>query len=117
MVLLWIVKGLLLVLPGMWNCPRQSVMRKLLWTLGRGVKVLLWTVKAVLLLIAVGVLVLCPSSFLLTRAGAVEMHALDLSKEPPEKHVARVVEGESDDLDYQCACLLAEMVDIDLKDG
>lgn len=58
-----------------------------------------------------------PSSLLGTRAGAVEMHALNLSKDPPDKHVARVVEGESDDLDYQCAWVLAEMVGIDLMDG
>jgi len=29
------------------------------------------------------------------------MHALDLSVDPPTKHVARVVEGEAGDLDYR----------------
>ena len=38
-------------------------------------------------------------------------------RKTPIKHVARVVEGEADDLDYRCACLLAEMVGIDLEDG
>jgi hypothetical protein len=38
-------------------------------------------------------------------------------KNPPVKHVARVVEGEGGDLDYRCACLLAELVGNDLKDG
>jgi len=37
-------------------------MRKLLWTVGRGVTVFLWMVKGLLLLIAVGVLVLWPMS-------------------------------------------------------
>jgi hypothetical protein len=31
--------------------------------------------------------------------------------------VARVVDGEAGDMDYRCACLLAEMVGIDLEDG
>jgi hypothetical protein len=56
-----------------------------------------------------------PSSLLGTRPGSVEMHALDLSKDPPIKHVARVVEGEAGDLDYRCACLLAEMAGIRLE--
>ena len=47
-----------------------------------------------------------PSSVLGTRLGSVEMHALDLSQNPPIKHVARVSEGEAADLDYRCACLL-----------
>jgi hypothetical protein len=55
-----------------------------------------------------------PSSLLGTRLGSVEMHALDLSVDPPTKHVARVVEGEGGDLDYRCACLLAELVGVDL---
>ena len=54
-----------------------------------------------------------PSSLLGTRPGSVEMHALDLSVEPPIKRVARVVEGEAGDLDYRCACLLAELVGAD----
>jgi hypothetical protein len=58
-----------------------------------------------------------PSSVLGTRPACVEMHALDLSQDPPVKHVARVVEGEGGDLDYRCACLLAELVGIDLADG
>jgi hypothetical protein len=33
------------------------------------------------------------------------------------KHAARFVKGEGGDLDYRCACLLAELVGIDLKDG
>jgi hypothetical protein len=58
-----------------------------------------------------------PSSLLGTHQGSVEMHALDLSQDPPAKHVTRVVEGEGGDLDYRCACLLAELVGIELKDG
>jgi hypothetical protein len=45
------------------------------------------------------------------------MQALDLSLDPPTKHVARVVEGEAGDLDYRCACLLAELVGLNLDDG
>jgi hypothetical protein len=56
------------------------------------------------------------SSLLGTRRGSVEMHALDLSVDPPVKHVARLVEGEGGDLDYRCACLLAELVDVELAD-
>lgn len=56
-------------------------------------------------------------STLATRLGSVEMHALYLSQAPPARHVARVTEGEAGDLDYRCACLLAELVGIDLKDG
>jgi len=52
-----------------------------------------------------------------TTLAAVEMHAVDLSKEPPMQHVARVGEVEGGDLDYRCACLLAEMVGIDLLDS
>jgi hypothetical protein len=44
------------------------------------------------------------------------MHALDLSVDPPIKHVARMVEGEGGDLDYRRACLLAELVGIGLND-
>jgi hypothetical protein len=33
------------------------------------------------------------------------------------KRVARIVKGEAGDLDYRCACLLAELVGINLKDG
>jgi hypothetical protein len=58
-----------------------------------------------------------PSSLLGRRPGAVEMHAIDLSSDPPPKQVARVVDGEADDLNYRCACLLAEIVAIDLEDG
>ena len=58
-----------------------------------------------------------PPSLLGTWPGCVEMHALDLPHEPPTKHVARVVEGERGDLDYRCACLLGELVGMDLRDG
>jgi hypothetical protein len=58
-----------------------------------------------------------PSSVLGTRPGCVEIHALDLSHALPTKHVARVVEGEAADLDYRCACLLAELVGVDVEDG
>ena len=53
-----------------------------------------------------------PPSLLGTRSGCVEMHALDLPHDPPTKHVARVVEGEGGDLDYRCACLLAELIGV-----
>jgi hypothetical protein len=36
------------------------------------------------------------------------MDAVDVTTDPPTQHVARVVEGEAADLDYPCACLLAE---------
>lgn len=58
-----------------------------------------------------------PASVLGTRPACVEMHAIDLSQDPPVKHVARVVDGEGGDLDYRCAYLLAELAGIDLKDG
>ena len=45
------------------------------------------------------------------------MHALDPSVDPPTKHVARMAEGEAGDLDYRCACLLAQMIGIQLGDG
>ena len=44
------------------------------------------------------------------------MHAPDLRTDPPTKHVRRVVEGEGGDLDYRCACLLAELVGVGLDD-
>jgi hypothetical protein len=58
-----------------------------------------------------------PSSALGSWPGSVEMHALGLSQDPPVKRMARVVEGEGGGLDYRCACLLAEMLGIDLQDG
>jgi hypothetical protein len=58
-----------------------------------------------------------PPSLLGSQPGCVEMHALDLSKDPPTTHVARVVEGEAGDLDYRCACLVAELVGVKLNDG
>jgi hypothetical protein len=58
-----------------------------------------------------------PPSLLGTRPGAVEMHAVDPSTDPPAQHVARVVEGEAGDVDYRCACLLAETAGIELEDG
>jgi hypothetical protein len=51
-----------------------------------------------------------PSSLLATRPAAVEMHAIDLSTDPPQQHVARVVIGEAGDIEQRCAELLAEMV-------
>ena len=50
------------------------------------------------------------ASLLGTWPGCVEMHALDLSHDPPTKHVARVVGGEAGEVDYWCACLLAQPV-------
>jgi hypothetical protein len=35
--------------------------------------------------------------------GHVEMTALDLSKDPPTRHTAKVLETEEGDLDYRCA--------------
>jgi hypothetical protein len=58
-----------------------------------------------------------PASLLGTQPGAVEMHAIDLSTDPPTQHVARVIEGEAGDMDYRCACVLAELVGIQLEDG
>ena len=55
-----------------------------------------------------------PASLLGSRPGCMEMDALDLSQDTPTKHVARVVEGEAGDLDYRGACLLAELVGIEL---
>jgi hypothetical protein len=43
------------------------------------------------------------------------MHAVDVTTDPPAQHVARVVEGEAGDLDYRCACLLAEAVGVELE--
>ncbi len=57
-----------------------------------------------------------PRSLYGTTPAGVEMHAIDAYKESPVKHVARVGEVEGGDLDYKCACLLAEMVGIDLED-
>lgn len=47
--------------------------------------------------------------------GAVEMHAVDHRVDPPQVHLARVVRGESNHLELDCAVLLAEMVGIDLE--
>jgi hypothetical protein len=57
-----------------------------------------------------------PASLLGSRPASVEMHAIDPSDDPPTKHVARVVEGEAGDLDYRCACLLAELVGMQLDE-
>ena len=57
-----------------------------------------------------------PSS-LLRRPGFVEMHAVDSSTAPPQQYLARVVEVEAKDVDYHCACVLAEAVGIELQDG
>src|SRR5688572_14864598 len=42
--------------------------------------------------------------------GQVEMTALDLSKDPPTRYTAKVLETEKGDLDYRCACTLAQSV-------
>ena len=55
------------------------------------------------------------SSLLQIQPAATEMHPVDLSTDPVTQHVARVVEGEAADLDYRCACLLAEMVGMRLE--
>jgi len=47
-----------------------------------------------------------PRSLYGTSMAALEMRAVDLSKEPPAQHVARVGEVEGGDLFYRCACLL-----------
>ena len=49
--------------------------------------------------------------------GHVEMTALDLSTEPPTRHTAEVLETEEGDLDYRCACMLAQSVGVVLEDG
>ena len=49
--------------------------------------------------------------------GHVEMTALDLSKDPPARHTAELVETEQGDLDYCYACMLARSVGIRLADG
>ena len=48
--------------------------------------------------------------------GTVEMHAVKITN-PDDFHVARCNDGEGDDYDYRCACLLAEAVGIELEDG
>lgn len=56
-----------------------------------------------------------PSS-LLGSPGFVEMHAIEPSKDPPTQLIARVLHGEADDIDYCCACLLAELAGVELED-
>ena len=46
----------------------------------------------------------------------VEMHAVLLS-DPDQQHIARVADADDESETYRCACLLAEMVGIDLADG
>src|SRR5258706_10761928 len=58
-----------------------------------------------------------PASLLGTRPGAIEMHAVDPSTDPPTQHVARVADVDVDDVDYRCACVLAEAVGVELADG
>jgi hypothetical protein len=58
-----------------------------------------------------------PSSLLHTRPGRVEMHATDFSTDPPTQHICRILDTESGDLDYLCACALAEVVGIEIDDG
>lgn len=47
--------------------------------------------------------------------GVVEMHAVLLA-DPDQQHIARVDDDGPKATD-QCACLLAEMVSIELRDG
>jgi hypothetical protein len=49
--------------------------------------------------------------------GHIEMTAVDLSTDPPTRHTAKVLETEPGDLDYRCACMLAESVGVTLEDG
>jgi hypothetical protein len=58
-----------------------------------------------------------PASLLGSVPAFVEMHALNVSVDPPMQYIARVGEDEAEDVDYQCACLLAEQVGLDLRDG
>src|SRR4051812_5205003 len=58
-----------------------------------------------------------PSSLLGSIGAFVEMHAIDDRVEPPMQHLVRVGVDEGGDTDYRCACLLAEAVGIDLRDG
>lgn len=58
-----------------------------------------------------------PESMLSASEATVEMHAIDLRPDPLQKHVARILINDAADPDYSCACLLAEMVGIDLADG
>jgi hypothetical protein len=51
-----------------------------------------------------------PLSPLGTFPSCVEMPAFDPSHDSPTKHVARVVGGEAGEVDYWCACLLAQPV-------
>jgi len=44
------------------------------------------------------------------------MHAIDRRVESPEPYMAWVMADEGGDVDYRCACLLAEMVGIELGD-
>jgi hypothetical protein len=52
-----------------------------------------------------------PSSLLGTVPACIETHAVGPDG---QQHVAKVVGGESDE-DYRCACVLAEMVGVDLE--
>jgi hypothetical protein len=53
---------------------------------------------------------------LLGRPGATEMHAVSLT-EPHHQHIARCDNGDGPDGEYRVACVLAQMVGIDLEDG
>ncbi len=46
----------------------------------------------------------------------IELHTVRLS-DPSEQHIARSVDGDSGEDEYKTACVLAEMVGIDLEDA
>ena len=48
--------------------------------------------------------------------GVTEMHAV-LKSDPDQQHIARVIDGNGAVEQYRCACLLTEMVGIELEDG
>jgi hypothetical protein len=56
-----------------------------------------------------------PGSLLGSVGPFVEMHAVKLA-DPEQQHIARV-EGDNDEDVYRAACLLAQMVEIELEDG
>lgn len=58
-----------------------------------------------------------PASLLGTSAAFTEMHAIDLSVDPPVQQMARVGVEEGGDTDDRCARLLAEAMGIELEDG
>jgi hypothetical protein len=56
-----------------------------------------------------------PSTLFGTGGAYIEMHAIDDRVDPPIQQIARIGLGESGDVDYRCACLLASSVGIRLK--